>query len=391
MDRRTFLTAFSSALAASSLPWPVLAASTAQRPGLIAAWRTSARFERVGGAMESTGTGAPTDYVGVLEPDWQAGRVVIRHAVAVPNRVHGLVATPDGGFIAVAYRPGRWLLRMDAGGAPVTRLDLADEQTGRTFNGHGVLTPDGGWLITTETDPKDSAGWISVRDTRTLRKVAEWPSHGIEPHQACFDGNGHLVVANGGILRGASDRKRDLDQMDSSLVRLDMANGRQLGQWRLDDPRLSLRHLACAHGQPAAGGSMIGVAMQAEHDDPVRRAAAPVLAVLDGDRFAIPSHVPLARGYCGDIVAAPGGGFHLSGERSDRAYWWHPGQPAELTTIAELGRAGALAASPADGTGDVFIAAARGMARWHRTQPPKALPWPVELAPDNHWVFVAGG
>ena len=50
--------------------------------------------------------------------------------------------------------------------------------------------------------------------------------------------------------------------MNSSLVRLDGDTGALLGRWRLHDPRLRLRHLA---GHP--GRKVLGIALQAEHDD----------------------------------------------------------------------------------------------------------------------------
>lgn len=41
------------------------------------------------------------------------------------------------------------------------------------------------------------------------------------PHQLLLDASGKLMVANGGILRAEGDKKRDLQLMDSSLVRMD--------------------------------------------------------------------------------------------------------------------------------------------------------------------------
>ncbi len=62
------------------------------------------------------------------------------------------------------------------------------------------------------------------------------------------------------------------------------------------------------------GKPLIGIAIEAEHDDPVKRAAAPVLAIWDGAELRTPTHVPVGSGYCSDIVAGPGGGFYLNGE-----------------------------------------------------------------------------
>ena len=155
-----------------------------------------------------------------------------------------------------------------------------------------------------------------------------------------LDASGALIVANGGIRRAAGDRKRDLDRMESSVARLDTATGQLLGQWRLQDPRLSLRHLAWSHtmeGQP-----LLGIGLQAEHDDPARRSEAPVLALWDGAKLSIPTHATDADGYAGDICSAPLGGFLLSSNRTNSALWWRPDQPGRLWLVARLTEAYAL-------------------------------------------------
>lgn len=371
------------ALAAALLPRLARAAEPEQQ--LIATWRSTLRLGPRGEVLEATM--GPIDYVGILEPDWEAGRVRIRQALAVPDRVHGLLDAgdgDDGGFIAVAFRPGAWLMRVDAEGRIARRVSMADEGV-RTLDGHAVFDPSGQWLITTETDPRDSRGWISVRDRRTLKKEAEWRTHGIEPHQMCLDATGKLVVANGGIRRAAGDRKRDLDQMESSLVRLDPANGELLGQWRLRDSRLSLRHLALGTDLAPNGKPLVGIAIEAEHDDPARRAAAPILAIWDGVELATPSHVPVGKGYSSDIVAGPGGGFYLNAEFAHRVVRWLPSAPAELTVIAELQRARSLATWRPDGENGVLIGALNGIGRWHPTAAPRFMRWPIDMSVDIHW------
>lgn len=401
MDRRTFLSSLTTLSAGivtsgtSALSSPAAHAApvvSMPTPALIAAWRAPVRLSVTGETIEAA---PPTDYVGVLVPDWDAGRIRIHRAVAVPERVHGLVAGPDGGFYAVAYRPGKWLTRVDADGRVAQRVHLADETGGRTLDGHAVLSPDGRWLITTETAPQTGDGWISVRDRLTLARMAQWRTHGIEPHEARFvpvattgsTPSTRLYVANGGILRAAGDVKRELDRMDSSLICLDIGSGELLGQWRAPDRRLSLRHLAFSNDGER---TRVGVAIQAEHDDPAQRADAPILAVLNvGDaKLHIPSRMMASKGYCGDVVAGPNGGFYLSGERANRVFRWDPANPGELQVIAELERAGALAPWQAAGAG-VLIGAARGMARWHPSQSAAMLRWPVPLVPDNHWAVTA--
>ena len=343
-------------------------------------------------AWRVPGSAAPDggNRIGVLRVDWQAGEVQPLWSLPVPSRAHGLLALAGGDFLVVANRPGRWLQRCSADGALQQRLAMDGEKPARTLNGHVEVTADGAWLCTTETDPQTGAGWISVRDPQTLARVAQFPAHGIDPHQL-LHGPGALsstlMVAVGGIARDTLGRKLD-EPMTPALVQLDATTGALLGRWSLPDPQLSLRHMAWAHGDEVR----LGVALQAEHARPEERAAAPVLALWQatsgGAQLALAgtsaAAVAQSGGYAGDIAAGPAGGFVLSAQKQGRALWWHPGEPEAYTTIAQVTEPCGLLPLP-DGRG-VALSAGKGLARWHTQAAPRMLPWHAALAPDNHWV-----
>jgi hypothetical protein len=229
-----------------------------------------------------------------------------------------------------------------------------------------------------------------VRDRQSLRKLAEFDTHGIDPHQLLLDREGHLIVANGGVPRTPADKKLDLHRMDSSLVRLDAGNGTLLRQWRLDDPRLSMRHLAWSRS-PIDGDAdaILGIAIQAEHDDAARRAGAPILAVLDGEQLLVPTRANDGIGYAGDIAAAYNGGFALSSNQAGLAQLWHPGAPEKMAALVRMEEAYALASWNGPGKGGgVLVATALGLVRAHPTAGPVAIPWPKPMALDNHWVLL---
>ncbi|MCC7463738.1 MAG: DUF1513 domain-containing protein [Gammaproteobacteria bacterium] len=374
MDRRDFLTRFGLGLAVL----PALARET------LAAPAGAAGEILIGASWRAPASGSYR--AGLLAADPDRSALAIRWSAELPGRAHGLLAGRDGSLLAVAVRPGNWLLRLDAGGR-IERQLLLDDATGhRRLNGHVAASADGTRLYTTETDRADDAGWITVRDAASLEPLAEWPTHGYEPHDVVVDAEGHLYVANGGILRAAEDRKRDLDRMDASLVRLHGTSGERLGQWRLSDPRLSLRHMAWSR---AAGSTpaQLGIAMQAEHDDPRQRAEAPVLALWDGAALTVPTHAIDAEGYAGDIAPAAEGGFVVSNNSVGRVLLWRPQLPGRLAPIAELQQAYALAGwSDAQQPGGVLISAARGVGFWHPQRSAALLPWPEPMLPDNHWV-----
>jgi hypothetical protein len=379
MQRRQVLGTLAAGLLAGlagGLPALALAAPDAKRTAIGAAWRGPKKDDPY--------------FAGVLVADWEARALSIRYAIPLPTRPHGLVAEPGGGLLVAGFRPGGWLLRCDGDGRVVRRLDLDAESASVRLGGHALVAADGDRLVTTETDYATGRGTIGVRDRTTLKKLAEWDTHGIDPHQVVLDGAGHLIVANGGVARTLSDKKVDLHRMDASLVRLDSANGKLLRQWRLDDPRLSLRHLAW-NRSPASPGALLGVAMQAEHDDPLVRTAAPVLAVLDGDRLHTPTRADDGAGYAGDIAAAAGG-FVLSSNQRGIAQLWQPSTPERMAPVVRLEEAYALApwgAPEAPGGNGFLVATGLGLGRWHPSEKPALLAWPQPMALENHWVAMA--
>lgn len=356
--------------ACAALPRLALAATTNATAVIGAAWRGP----------------NPNDpyFAGALVADWETKRLSIRYAVPLPTRPHGILAEADGGLLVLGVRPGAWMLRCDGEGKPMQQVRLDNDGATARLGGHAAFSADGKMLYTTETDFKDGRGRVGVRERTTLKKLAEWDTHGIDPHQLLLDAQGHIMVANGGVPRTAEDKKYDLQRMDSSLVRLDAASGKLLHQWRLDDPRLSLRHLAW--NTDAGGRTRLGIAMQAEHADAAARKAAPILAVLDDDRLAVPTRANDGIGYAGDIAPAGNGGFVTSSNQASLAQLWQPAAPDTLSTIAAIKEAYALAPWAGPTGGGIVVATALGLGRWHPSAAPMLLPWPQPMALDNHWV-----
>jgi hypothetical protein len=162
--------------------------------------------------------------------------------------------------------------------------------------------------------------------------------------------------------------------MDPSLVRLDPADGRLLGQWRLDDPRLSVRHLA-------RQGACTALALQAEHDDAARRAAAPVLALFDGTRLQLAETPPRPMSGYGGSVAGSGGRFFVGCPRAGGTGCWRA--DGAWLGFAPLEEACALAAS-----GGGVWSGGRDRARWAEgpRDAAQAGAGAAGLRLDNHWI-----
>lgn len=327
-----------------------------------------------------------TYYAGVLVADWARKKLEIGHATPLPTRPHGLLPEADGSLLVTGVRPGTWLMRIDPEGKVSRQIDI-EPSANVLLNGHAIVGKGGDLVFTTETDFVSGRGKIGVRDRITLKKIDEWDTGGMEPHQLLLDAEGNLVVANGGIPRNRADKKFDLARMDSSLVRLDARNGKLLRKWTVDDSRLSLRHIAWSTAPD--GERRLGIAMQAEHGEVAQRSRAPLLAVLEGDELIVPTRANDGFGYGGDIAAAYNGGFVVSSNQAGLAQLWHPGAPDKLTPVVELQEAYAMAEwnGPRPG-GGVLVSTALGLVRWHPSAKPVFLAWPKPMALDNHWALI---
>lgn len=314
--------------------------------------------------------------VGLLAVQGEALQVTA--ALDVPTRAHGLHAQSDGALLCVARRPGDWLLRWQRASG---KTQWAWIEPDRAYNGHVIASADGRRLYTTETNLETGGGLIGVRDAVSLDKLAEWPTHGMDPHELLLDAAGSLMVANGGIptLPETGRLKLDIERMDSSLVRLETTHGTLQGQWRLPDARLSLRHIAW--GQVDAK-PVLGIALQSEHAREVERHNAPVLALFDGQALRVaPPPRPLS-GYGGDIAFA-GGLFAVSCPRAQGVVL-HDGH-GNHRSFVPLADACALAA----GTAGPLWAGGSCFAQPVAPGATRPLALPTALRLDNHWLLQA--
>lgn len=351
-------------------------------------------------------------YAGWLKVD-AAGQVTVLHRLELPTRGHGLALLPDGSLLVAARRPGDWLIHLSPG-RPEQWLWQASD---RVFSGHVLVSADGLTVYTTEIDTNSGQGLLGVRDARTLQLRTEYKTFGLDPHavlelpaihsrSTLHPLRGMLFVANGGIDTAVETgrAKRQLQQMDPSICCLHPDTGELLGQWRLPDPRLSLRHLAWAlpdanSRQPSISTTpTLGIALQAEHDDPVQKAAAPLLAVLSWtDRpegvLQLASGQPALAGYGGDITASGRGGqakFLVSATRGHAVARY--ALDGEFLGSTPLTEAGALAADIASiwaggRAGVMHLATGATADQTHPPLPDQLLPWTAGRI-DNHWLHV---
>ncbi|MES0827776.1 DUF1513 domain-containing protein [Ruegeria sp. SCP11] len=213
--------------------------------------------------------GAPDYLAAALFPDGSyrlAGLSVsgdILFTLPLPARGHAAAAHPHlAQAVAFARRPGTFAVVLDCTtGVEIKRLNAP---AGRHFYGHGVFSPDGSRLFTTENDYEAGDGVIGVWDTTGYRRLDEFPSGGIGPHDMRLMPDGQtLVIANGGIETHPEmgRTKLNLPTMQPRLSYLDLA-GSILEQVELPRElhKNSIRHLAVRQD------GMVGFALQWQGD-----------------------------------------------------------------------------------------------------------------------------
>ncbi|MGL5012283.1 MAG: DUF1513 domain-containing protein [Paracoccaceae bacterium] len=216
----------------------------------------------------------------------------------LPARGHAAAAHPTrAAAVAFARRPGTYALVMDvADGRVLQRLTPPEN---RHFNGHGAFSADGSRLFTAEQRADDSVGVVGVWETEGYARIAEWPSHGIGPHELRRMADGSLIVANGGIATDPTDRtKLNIATMRASLAHL-AADGALTGVAELPEGlhQNSIRHLALIP-------SGVAFALQWEGDETL---TVPLLGLWRDGRVTL-SPAPEAegarmKGYAGSIAA----------------------------------------------------------------------------------------
>lgn len=221
--------------------------------------------------------------------------------IPLPARGHagaGHPVRPEA--VTFARRPGTYALVIDCARGQVVRSLTAPN--GRHFSGHGTFSADGETLFTGEIDNDTGTGWIgSWAREDGYRRVGQFASGGIGPHELLRLPGGNLVVANGGIITALDDdrTKLNLDTMRPNLSYLS-PDGILLDRVELppDLHRNSIRHLA-AHPD-----GTVAFAMQWEGDDTVhppllglhRKGHTPLLCAPPDDL------APRMRNYAGSVA-----------------------------------------------------------------------------------------
>ena len=275
----------------------------------------------------------------------------LRFRLPIDLRAHASVAHPtrQDAAVIIARRPGKLLYEIDLAAGAIRRVVRSTDN--RHFYGHGVYSPNGRYLYTTENDFEKGVGVIGVRDGETLAPVREMPSHGVGPHELVLLNDGQtLVVANGGIRTHPDSprEKLNVSSMAPSLAYVNAASGALQAAHTLDNHFLSIRHLA------VGSDDLVGIALQHEgpQEDP-----APLVGFQHRNQPIVLATAPdpvlrSLNHYTGSICLHPGTGIAaVSCPRGGQVTFWDT-ETARFVTTLPIRDAGGISLS-ADG--EAFI------------------------------------
>lgn len=359
LSRRAFL----ATAAAASLPVSPSLASDAGRVG----WYMS------GGADAGI-----THHAAVID---DAGRTRLAHEL--PARGHAAAVSPDGRTaVLCARRAGRFVTVIDL--PALSAVHEIAAQPDRHFYGHACFSANGAVLFTTENAFDSGEGRIGVYDAvNGYRRLGEWRSHGIGPHELVLHPDGRtLVVANGGILTHPDTGREplNLDRMAPNIALIDSQTGDLTH--RIEMPRtlslLSSRHLSVSRA------GTVAVVMQYQGGE----SETPPLIALVGDRQGLdflnaPDPVQLAMAnYCGSVAFdRTGASFGVSSPRGNLfTFWQTDGRFRTSVSIAD-----GCGIAPG-GTADTFVLSSGTGGLWRFDLETGVLdPLAGPIAPIAHW------
>lgn len=202
---------------------------------------------------------AARKYMGHYEAVLVTEEGAVLRSVRLAGRGHSFAINSDRRLaVAFARQPGTQAVAFSCN---TNKLDepatVLHTPPGRHFSGHGVLSADGNVLYAAENDFEAGRGVIGIyqrsKDRPSqFKRVEEWDSGGIGPHEIILDADtGRLCVANGGLLTHPDYDKLVLnrDTMLASLTYLDLANGQVTSTHSMPatQHKQSIRHLVQDH------------------------------------------------------------------------------------------------------------------------------------------------
>lgn len=360
-----------------------------------AAPRTPARGRCTGRLFSSIQDGRSVNGLAQVATTGRLDTAVPTRLAPLPDRGHATVVAPDGRVaVHLARRPGSFAVVFDVQSGRILREATTPDD--RHLYGHGVFLNGGRLFATTENAFDLGVGRIGLYDLADgFRRVGEWDSHGIGPHQLVTTARRDLIVVAHGGIRTHPDTGRaklNLPDMSPTVSVLDARDGTLVQDARLPETfrSLSLRHLAIRpDGLMVIAGQWEGP----ESETP------PLLAVGRPGTGLRPVAAPepiafRMMNYCGSVAFdSTGDMFAVTAPRGDIATFWRADPVPVFAGSLQMADVCGVAA---DGSpGGFYLSAGTGMLVRHnvtRDDTLTILPADRNRRWDNHLsdVFLAG-
>lgn len=286
-------------------------------------------------------------------------------SIPITQRGHGTCLSPDNRTaIIFARRPGTLIWVVDLQHPKIVTTLSSPEHC--HFYGHGIFEPQGRYLYVPENDFNSGQGYIAVYDSHlAYRRVSEFSSQGIGPHEIKFLRDGKtLVVANGGIQThpDLGRSKLNLSDMRPNLAYLDTEHSGQLLS-KYEPPKhwhqLSMRHLSIAPDNTVA------IALQFQGP---KNQYPPLLITHKGEDslklHSAPEKIQKQmKNYCGSICHDSSGEFiALSSPRGNLTTFWS--QQGNYLNHIQVNDGCGLASGT--GKGEIFVSGGKGSLYQHQ-------------------------
>lgn len=267
-----------------------------------------------------------------------------------------------GRAVIFARRPGFFALAFDIHGRRAP--EVFAPPAGRHFYGHGVFARDGRLLYATEHNVDTGEGMVGIYDAAGgWRRVGEFRSYGIGPHEAILLADGRtLAVANGGYGNDPATGRESIGvaDMQPNVAFIDVTTGALQASQGLPAAinLLSIRHLA----ETPAGDIWFGAQwLGGLEDTPAligRVGRDKPIAILEGaDALGI-----ALKGYIGAVaVSADGRLLAASAPLAGRIVY---ADTANGKIVHEVAIKDSSGITPASGTSEFAMSSGQGVVRF---------------------------
>ncbi len=200
----------------------------------------------------------------------------ILREIPISDRGHDIAIDPiSRRGVVFGRRPGYFGVLFDLDGKAEPQVFAPEPD--RHYFGHGAFSADGKLLYTSEHNVDTGDGVIGIYDVSgPVRRVGEFPSFGVGPHEAVLLADGKtLAIANGGFATDPTTGREPIDiaGMEPNMAFVDVRTGELLVKHGMTEElrALSVRHLAAsATGEVWFGGQWQGGLEEARNSSGAR-------------------------------------------------------------------------------------------------------------------------